>query len=102
MGGMNATPEERARAATAGEPVGGSRVPKLADPDRVYVTIAQAMEITGAARRTVMGWFERGQIQKFKDANGYNVLIDKAELVSFAANRRRGAPVVIDGKPRWD
>ena len=100
------TPEERIRAATAGEPVGGTRVDPLPDPNREYVTIKEACEITGAARRTVMGWFERGLLQRFKAPNGYGVLIDKLELTSFHASRRTSraglAPVVIENKPKWD
>jgi hypothetical protein len=96
------TPEERIRAATAGVPVGGPRVDPLPDPDRTYVTIKQAQQLTGAARRTVMGWLAEGRVQRFKAPNGYGVLIDKLELESFDRTRRGGAPVVIDGKPHWD
>lgn len=92
----------RIRAATAGEPVGGPRVDPLPDPEREYVSIRQAQEMTGAARRTVMAWLSEGKIQRFKGPNGYDVLIDKLELMSFNSTRRGGAPVVIDNKPRWD
>lgn len=104
------TPAERIRAATAGEPVGGPRVDPLPDPDRVYVTIQKAQEMGRVTRRTVMGWFERGKLQRFKGENGYNVLIDKLELESFLRARRTRviegeeevAPLVIDGAPVWD
>jgi hypothetical protein len=92
------TREERIRAATAGAPVGGYRV-SLPEPDRTYITIRQAMDLTGAARRTVMGWLARGAIQRFKAENGYTVLIDKLELESFDFARRGGNPRVIDGEP---
>jgi len=101
---------ERIRAATAGEPVGGSRAPALPDPEREYVTIKQAMTMGGVTRRTVMGWFERGLLQRFKAPNGYFVLIDKLELESYLTARRtrtiegepRVEPRVIDGEPVWD
>jgi len=100
------TPEERIRAATAGEPVGGPRVPPLDPPAHEYVTIKEAQLLTGAARRTIMGWLDRGEIHRFKAENGYNTLINKAELLSYDAARRTTrsgrAPVVIDGKPVAD
>lgn len=95
------TPEERVAAATHGRPV-GSAEPKLPDPERSYVTITKACELGNVARRTVMGWFERGHLQRFKAPNGYSVLIDEMELKSFLYSRRKGDPLVIDGEPRWD
>lgn len=100
------TPEERIRAATAGEPVGGRIVPLPEPPPAEYVTIRQAMLLTGAARRTVMGWLDRGEVQRFKAPNGFNTLINKAELLSYDRARRTTkagrAPVVIDGEPVRD
>lgn len=96
------TPEARARAATAGVPVGGPRVDPLPDPERTYVTVNEAMKLTGVTRRTIMNWLDAGRVQRFKDANGYRVLIDRLELLSYNKSRRGGVPVVIDGKPVWD
>jgi hypothetical protein len=100
------TPEERIRAATAGEPVGGCAVPLPKPPDPEYVTIDEATQLTGAARRTIMLWLARGLIQRFKAPNGYNTLINKAELLSYERARRTTrsgrAPVVIDGEPIRD
>lgn len=96
-----ATPEERVRAATSGRAPGVPAM-KLPDPERVYVTIADACTMGNVKRRTVMGWFERDLLQRFKAPNGYAVLIDKLELESFLRTRRGGAPVVIDGEPVWD
>lgn len=95
------TPEERVRAATSGRAPGVPEL-KLPDPERSYITIAQACERGRVKRRTVMGWFERGLVQRFKAPNGYGVLIDELELTSFLATRRGGAPLVIDGEPQWD
>lgn len=98
------TPEERIRAATAGVPAGGPPMPVR--DDREYVTIKEAQRLVGVQRRTIMGWFERGLIQRFKGPNGFTVLIEKEELMSYDRFRRTSksgrAPVVIDGKPRWD
>lgn len=99
------TPEERVAAATHGRPPGRAEI-QLPDPERTYVTIREAMDLAGVKRRTVMGWFERGLLQRFKGPNGYAVLIDKLELQSYLFSRRKSvagvAPVVIDGKPKWD
>jgi hypothetical protein len=97
------TPEERIRAATAGEPVGGPRVAPLPKRKREYISINEALALTGVARRTLMGWLEQGKVQRFKARGGFRVLIDKAELLSFDAARRTSkagcAPVVIDEEP---
>lgn len=103
------TPAERIRAATAGRPP-GAPAPEFAKPDREYVSIKTAQEMGGVTRRTVMGWFERGLLQRFKGPNGYTVLIDKLELESYLHARRtrivdgeeQVAPRVIDGEPVWD
>lgn len=100
------TPEERIRAATAGEPVGGPVVSLPEPPPAEYVTIRQAQELTGAARRTIMGWLDRGEIHRFKAPNGFNTLINKEELLSYDRARRTTkagrAPVVIDGEALRD
>lgn len=55
---------------------------------REYISVTQAADLAKVSRRSITEWLKAGKITKHKARNGWNVLIDKAELLAFDAARR--------------
>ena len=59
-----------------------------APPPSEYVTINAAAELAGVQRRTITKWLTLEKITRYTAANGYSVLINRAELAEFVKSHR--------------
>lgn len=95
---METTPEDRARALTAGAPPFQRGLAQL--PDREYVSVIEAMALINVARRTIHNWMDEGKIQRYLAPNGWHVRIDKADLLLYNAHRiKRGIVINEEDHP---
>lgn len=96
---METTPEDRARALTAGAPPLKRGLAQL--PDREYVSVLEAMRLLNVARRTIHNWMDTGKIQRYLAPNGWHVRIDKEDLLLYNEHRiKRGIVINQEDHPQ--
>lgn len=59
-----------------------------APPPSEYVSINDAAELAGVQRRTITKWLTLQRITRYTAANGYTVLINRAELAEYVKAHR--------------
>jgi len=57
-----------------------------------YVTLAQAMEITGRSRRTILRWHEAGQVERIRKAGMRVYNLWDLEIAVRNEGKRRARP----------
>lgn len=64
-----------------------------------FMTVRDAADAIGCVPMTISRMFRRGELTRYKEANGYNVLVSAAEVEKIKNFQPVPVPTVVD-QPR--